>query len=255
MYRIGDFSKITGIPIQTLRYYDQIDLFKPDQIDIYTHYRYYSEIKIEELKTILNLKEIGFSLEEIKKYWNNFNNEILNQKKKELLNNIANTNEKIKKLDYLRSNLHDGKFIFEQNEFIKRKVKKLVNHQTIKIIKGSYDHLLFQRGNDLELINKFKNNKIEYYVIYKDKEIIDDFFIEKSDNTLDVNITNEDTIFLDYEIMKEVFKKISTEYNYITILIPNNLIKKIKLAIKYGFIEESYFNNKSKLRKIFKEEL
>ncbi len=116
----------------------------------------------------------------------------------------------MKKLDYLRSNLHDGKFIFEQNEFIKRKVKKLVNHQTIKIIKGSYDHLLFQRGNDLELIDKFKNNKIEYYGIYKDKEIIDDFFIEKSDNALD---TNEDTIFLDYEIMKEVLKKIGTEYN------------------------------------------
>ena len=29
LYRIGDFSQKTGIPVKTLRYYDEINLFKP----------------------------------------------------------------------------------------------------------------------------------------------------------------------------------------------------------------------------------
>ena len=115
MYRIGDFSKITGIPIQTLRYYDQIDLFKPDQIDIYTHYRYYSEIKIEELKTILNLKEIGFSLEEIKKYWNNFNNDIMLKKRDELIKNIDELKENISEIENLRSHIINGKIVLKES--------------------------------------------------------------------------------------------------------------------------------------------
>ena len=43
MLRIGEFSKLTGVPIRTLRYYDEIDLFKPADIDLFTDYRYYSE--------------------------------------------------------------------------------------------------------------------------------------------------------------------------------------------------------------------
>ena len=41
LLRIGEFSKLSGVPIRTLRYYDEIDLFKP----IYVNekgYRYYS---------------------------------------------------------------------------------------------------------------------------------------------------------------------------------------------------------------------
>ena len=69
-YKIGEFSKITGIPVKTLRYYDEIDLFKPSEIDLFSGYRYYKEEQIESLKIILELKEAGFLLEEIKSHWN-----------------------------------------------------------------------------------------------------------------------------------------------------------------------------------------
>ena len=49
-YKIGVFSKITGIPVKTLRYYDEIDLFKPSEIDLFSGYRYYKEEQIESLK-------------------------------------------------------------------------------------------------------------------------------------------------------------------------------------------------------------
>ncbi len=57
MLRIGEFSKLTGIPIRTLRYYDEIDLFKPADIDLFTDYRYYKEEQVEDLNLINELKK------------------------------------------------------------------------------------------------------------------------------------------------------------------------------------------------------
>lgn len=125
LYKIGDFSKITGASIRTLRYYDSIDLFKPKEIDLFTNYRYYSEEQIEEFKIITDLKECGFSLEEIKEYWNNFNNDIMIRKKEELMSEIENINEKIRKVDYLRNNIVDGKIFINRKEINKNKSKTL----------------------------------------------------------------------------------------------------------------------------------
>ncbi len=127
LYKIGDFSKKTGLSIRTLRYYDEIDLFKPVEIDLFTNYRYYSEKQLEDLNIINDLKDCGFTLEEIKKYWNNFNNEIMLERKKELLKDIKQTEEKIRKVEYLRNRIEDGKIRYnnKQNK-IKYKEKSLL---------------------------------------------------------------------------------------------------------------------------------
>ena len=111
LLRIGEFSKLTGVSIRTLRYYDDIDLFKPSEIDLFTNYRYYSEEQIEDLELIHKLKSVGFSLEEIKQNWNNFTNEIMIQKKKELQEKLDDINQSIKEIDYLRSNIVNGKIV------------------------------------------------------------------------------------------------------------------------------------------------
>lgn len=41
-YQIGEVSRLTGIPKDTLLYYDKIGLFKPDYVNPDTGYRYYS---------------------------------------------------------------------------------------------------------------------------------------------------------------------------------------------------------------------
>ena len=116
LYKIGDFSKKTDKPIRTLRYYDEIDLFKPKEVDLFTGYRYYSDEQIKDLELIDELKEIGFSLEEIKEHWNNMTDEIMLKKRESLLNEIKVINDKIKKVDYLRSNLTNGKIVLNQNK-------------------------------------------------------------------------------------------------------------------------------------------
>ncbi len=125
LYKIGEFSNITGSSIRTLRYYDQIGLFKPKEIDLFTNYRYYSEEQIEEFKIISELKDCGFSLEEIKMYWDKFNNDIMLRKKQELMKEIEKFNEKIRKIDYLRNNIVGGKINMNRKTIDKNKAKTL----------------------------------------------------------------------------------------------------------------------------------
>jgi predicted transcriptional regulator YdeE len=65
MYKIGDFAKISRVPVKTLRYYDEIGLLKPDVVNRYNRYRYYSEGQLPLLHHILELKRLGFSLEQV----------------------------------------------------------------------------------------------------------------------------------------------------------------------------------------------
>jgi DNA-binding transcriptional MerR regulator len=65
MIRIGDFSKLSRVSIKALRYYDEMGLLKPIQVDRFTGYRYYEFDQLPQLYRILALKDLGFSLEEI----------------------------------------------------------------------------------------------------------------------------------------------------------------------------------------------
>ncbi len=70
MLRIGDFSKLAQVPVATLRYYDQLNLLKPAQVDKFTEYRYYNVDQLPRLNRILALKGLGFSLEQIERLLN-----------------------------------------------------------------------------------------------------------------------------------------------------------------------------------------
>lgn len=64
--KIGEFAKLSSATIRTLRYYDDLGLLKPDSIDESTGYRIYSSKKLEQMRQIQAMKEIGFTLLEIK---------------------------------------------------------------------------------------------------------------------------------------------------------------------------------------------
>jgi DNA-binding transcriptional MerR regulator len=65
MFKIGEFSKIAQVSGRLLRYYDDIGLFKPQHIDTWTGYRYYTADQLPRLNRILALKELGLSLDHI----------------------------------------------------------------------------------------------------------------------------------------------------------------------------------------------
>ena len=66
MLKIGEFSKLSRVSIRMLRHYDEIDLLKPALVDRFTEYRYYSEAQLLQCGRIAALKDLGFSLAEIR---------------------------------------------------------------------------------------------------------------------------------------------------------------------------------------------
>ncbi|GAA0853197.1 DNA-binding transcriptional MerR regulator [Paenibacillus sp. LBL] len=66
MLSIGEFSKICEVSTKTLRYYAEIGLILPDEINPENGYRYYSISQLKKMLFINRLKSYHFSLEEIK---------------------------------------------------------------------------------------------------------------------------------------------------------------------------------------------
>ena len=66
MYSIGMFSKINRITTKTLRHYDEIGLLKPEEVDRFTGYRYYTSSQLPVLHKIFTLKQMGLALNDIK---------------------------------------------------------------------------------------------------------------------------------------------------------------------------------------------
>ena len=73
LFSIGELSKYQKISKQTLIFYDKIGLFRPAYADPNNGYRYYSASQIDYLDTILLMKKIGFSLNEIKDHMQHYN--------------------------------------------------------------------------------------------------------------------------------------------------------------------------------------
>lgn len=65
MMTVNEVSKLTGVSIRTLQYYDSIGLLQPTE---YTQsgYRLYDDAAMERLQQILLFKELEFPLKEIK---------------------------------------------------------------------------------------------------------------------------------------------------------------------------------------------
>jgi DNA-binding transcriptional MerR regulator len=65
MLKIGDFSRLGQVSIDTLRHYDNMGLLKPAEVDPSSGYRYYAYQQLGRLHRILALKDMGLSLEQI----------------------------------------------------------------------------------------------------------------------------------------------------------------------------------------------
>jgi DNA-binding transcriptional MerR regulator len=63
--KVGEFSRLCQAPVKTLRYYDEIGLFTPAEIDRFTGYRYYTLEQLPHIHRIMALKELGLSLDQI----------------------------------------------------------------------------------------------------------------------------------------------------------------------------------------------
>ena len=65
-FKIGEISKLYGIGVDSIRYYEEIGIIKPQRSE--SGYRYYSIHDIWRLNVIRDLRSIGFTMEQIREY-------------------------------------------------------------------------------------------------------------------------------------------------------------------------------------------
>ncbi len=122
MFSIGQFSKITGLTVKTIRLYHEKGLLTPGWIDQQTGYRYFDSRNVEQARAIAYLRELAFPLAEIKQILDHFEEEadILSflikqrqgiQSRLEQLGKIASSlDEIIHKEQEAKSMLEEGDF-------------------------------------------------------------------------------------------------------------------------------------------------
>ncbi|MBE5846575.1 MAG: MerR family DNA-binding transcriptional regulator [Lachnospiraceae bacterium] len=65
---IGKVAKLKGVSIKSLRYYDEIGVFRPAYTDPVTNYRYYKEEQLPLLDAVSLCIELGIALRDFDKY-------------------------------------------------------------------------------------------------------------------------------------------------------------------------------------------
>ncbi|ALC23621.1 MerR family transcriptional regulator [Streptomyces pristinaespiralis] len=66
MFTIGDFARHGRVSARMLRHYDAIGLLRPEHTDPFTGYRYYSAAQLATLNRVIALKDLGFTLQQVR---------------------------------------------------------------------------------------------------------------------------------------------------------------------------------------------
>jgi DNA-binding transcriptional MerR regulator len=65
LYKISDFSKMTGLSKETLRYYAEVKLLEPAYINPENNYRYYDDGSYFLAILLVKLRRFGFTIQEM----------------------------------------------------------------------------------------------------------------------------------------------------------------------------------------------
>jgi DNA-binding transcriptional MerR regulator len=103
MYKVSEFSKMTGLSKETLRYYAEIKLLEPVFIDPNNKYRYYDNGSYLVARLLVHLKRYNFTIQEMLTVVEDesFENleQILLKKRQGLLDQIQELTELVEDMD------------------------------------------------------------------------------------------------------------------------------------------------------------
>lgn len=114
-YQIGEFSKITSLTIKALRYYDEEGILKPSY-RAENGYRFYQEEDVKKAEKIILLKELQFSISEMKDILENESQiqYYMKEKREKMMDSIKKEREKVRKLDAYLKNIPEEKKAIKQ---------------------------------------------------------------------------------------------------------------------------------------------
>jgi DNA-binding transcriptional MerR regulator len=143
MFTIGQFSKITGLSIKTIRLYHERGLLNPVEVDPATSYRYFNEHNVERARAIGHLREMQFSLAEVREILDSFSDDselvpFLRRQKDAVGKRIADLKRVASSIDSLLASEEEALQITQGST--NRIVKKVVEDQKVASIRwnGAY---------------------------------------------------------------------------------------------------------------------
>lgn len=146
LYSTGEFAKMAGVTLRTIRYYDKIGLLKPKTI-LDNGYRRYCNHDLITLQKILSLKELGFSLEEIYPLIQDDNQDSFKESIKLQTNLI---DQKIKHLTNLKDSLKAMERLINKKNIAWDKIIELIHLSSID------DNIVAQYMNAQNLNTRIK---------------------------------------------------------------------------------------------------
>lgn len=168
MLSIGDFSNICKVSTKTLRYYAEIGLILPEEINPENGYRYYSINQLQTMLLIKRLKAYNFSLEEIKSILQSEDLKeenlylLLINKKKEIERQVKEFQDKLKQLNNDILNLKEGKSIMSYLTDININLVEVPSMNLLYIRKMVQEHEFPEEYNSSfgKLLEKIKKDKL-----------------------------------------------------------------------------------------------
>lgn len=223
LYSTGEFAKMAGVTLRTIRYYDKIGLLKPAMI-LNNGYRRYCNKDLITLQKILSLKELGFSLEEI---YPLIQDDDIASFKKSIQLQTTLINQKIQKLTNLKESLKATEKLLNKNNIAWDKIIELIKLSSID--DNIIDHYINAKNLEtrIKLHDQFSINKqgwfpwlfeqIDFSTVYRLLEIgcgngkLWDY------NTY--NLRNREIFLSDNSngMLEETKQRLGNEYNYLVV--------------------------------------
>lgn len=168
MLSIGEFSNICKVSTKTLRYYAEIGLILPNEINNENGYRYYSIEKLETMLFIKRLKSYNFSLEEIKTILKSEELKeeklysYLIKKQREIHKQIKELNNTLEQINHDITNIKQGISIMSYMKELDVKFVEVPSMNIIYIRKMVQEHEFEKEYKNCfgKIFNKIKDNKL-----------------------------------------------------------------------------------------------
>lgn len=114
LLRISEIADFFGVSAKAMRLYEEKGIITPYKTDPETGYRYYSADQVKQLNSLVELQELGFSLNEIKKIMKggittSELKEMLAEKRAELERSISDIQRKIDALENMEDKIARSK--------------------------------------------------------------------------------------------------------------------------------------------------
>jgi DNA-binding transcriptional MerR regulator len=225
LYRIGEFSKMSKTTVKTLHYYDEIGLLKPEHIDKFTSYRFYTSQQLVKLHQIQSFRQVGLSIDEIKLILSGHNFEdVLQNRKAELISEISNGQDQLSRIEFILSGQEERNFMNYQG-IVKQTPECIVYSK--RMVVPSYDEyfqVIPAIGEEVKKLNpNLKCVTPEYcFIIYHDGEYkekdIDVEYCEAVDNfgieTEEIKFKKIPSITVLSVLHKGAYSKLKNAYAY-----------------------------------------